>query len=336
MANTKQDPGYTVVLIDIDGNSYDLSPAILSLSLRETSGQIARTAVLKFVNRQIDGNGKLLTSIVRVRCRVFLYANDGERHEEVFRGWVWDYVYSSNKEKEITLTCYDDLIYLQNSEDNAYFSAGQSTKSICETLCGKWGINLDYRYESITHGKLPLRGALSDLFLSDILEPVRKQTGKKFVLRADRDTMQILPVGSNDTVYDILTRQNALDTKSDITMDNMVTKIVILGKEDSAGRSKVEATVEGDTKLYGTLQKIETKDEDTSLADTKKEAQETIKEKGRPKASYEVRAVDIPWIRKGDLVQVHAGNLYTEYIVVGTSRDIGKEKIMSLTLEDKE
>lgn len=332
MAGTKKDPEYTVALYDWNQTNYDLSPAILSLSLRENSGQIAQAATLKVVNRKVAG--KLLTSIINVRCRVVIYANDGERHEEVFRGWVWDFSYSSSKEKEITITCYDNLIYFQQSEENTYFPSGQSTKSICETLCGNWGVKLDYKYESITHGKLPLRGALSDLFLSDILDPVRKQTGKKFVMRMVRDTVQILPVGSNAVVYDILAAHNALDTKSSLTMDDVVTKVVILGKEDKEGRSKVEATVEGNTKLYGTLQKIETKDEDTTLADAKKEAQETIKEKGQPKASYEVRAVDIPWIRKGDKVKVQAGNLWREYIVTSASRDIGKEKIMTLALED--
>lgn len=332
MANTKRDPGYTVALYDLNGTNYDLTPAILSLSLRETKGQIAQSVTLKVVNRKAEGT--LLTSTINVRCRIGIYANDGERYEEVFRGWVWDWSYTSSKEKEITVTCYDDLIYFQKSEENTYFPAGQSTKSICETLCGNWGVKLDYQYESITHGKLPLRGALSDLFLSDILDPVRKQTGKKFVMRMAKDTVQILPVGSNDVVYDLLTAHNVLDTKSNITLDDVVTKVVILGKEDKEGRSKVEATVEGDTKRYGTLQKIETKDEDTTLADAKKEAQETIKEKGRPKSSYEVRAVDIPWIRKGDKVKVQAGNLWTQYIVTSVSRDIGREKIMTLELED--
>lgn len=331
MTASKQDPSYKAALIDLNGTHYDLSGITLSIALKETDGQLAQMATIKVVN--IYANGHYLNGIFVPRCRVFVYADDGEKQGEVFRGFVWEQPYKSSTEKELTLICYDQLIYFQRSEESIYFSSGKSTKSICESICSDWGVNLEYTYESITHGKMPLRGTLSDLFLTDLLAPVKKQTGKRFVIRSEKDVVKIMPAAGNADIYEIIAGKNAIDTNSVITMEGMVTKVKILGEEDNNGRSSVEAAAEGDVSLYGTLQKIVTRNTDTSLSDAKAEAEETIKEKGLPQKTWEVRAVDIPWVRKGDKVWVSAGNLHGNYIVLGVAREISKEKIMTLTLE---
>ena len=117
-------------------------------------------------------------------------------------------------------------------------------------------------------------------------------------------------------------------------MDGMVTKVIILGKEDKEERVPVEATVSGDTNQYGTIQETIHRSESTSLADSKKEAQNILDEKGKPKEEYELRATDIPWIRKGDKVYVKAGDLSGYYIVTGIERTLtAKKREMVLDLE---
>ena len=114
----------------------------------------------------------------------------------------------------------------------------------------------------------------------------------------------------------------------------MITKVVILGKADDDGQSEVEAVVEGDTALYGTLQKIQNKNENTSLDGAKKEAEETIKEKGKPSRTFEVEAIDIPWIVLGDKIKCEAGDALGEFIVTGISHSISDTtKTMRLSLE---
>jgi hypothetical protein len=118
-------------------------------------------------------------------------------------------------------------------------------------------------------------------------------------------------------------------------MSGMVTKVVILGKADDNDRRPVEATLTGKTSEYGTLQKIINRNENTSLADAKKEGNSILKEDGEPKWERRVEGPDIPWIRKGDKVYVSAGSLVGYYIVKGIERDLSnKEKRMTLTMED--
>lgn len=327
-------PIYTVSIV-VGDTTYNVTPAIESLSFTDQQKQFAQSVTLTLFNQKV--NDSWLSKLLPVGARVYVHADDGTTQDEVFRGFIWTRSYgASNDSKSLKLKCYDNLIYMQESEDYEFFASGRSTKDVVSALCSKWGVKLDYTYSSITHSKLVLRGNLSDIFTSDILDLVKDQTGGKYVIRSEKDVMKVMPVGQNSTVYNLKQKENVIKTSSEHTMEGMVTKVVILGKEDENDRASIEATELGMAKEYGTLQKVINKNDNTSLADAKKEAQSILKESGKPKWTYEVEAVDIPWIRKGDKVYVNAGDMYQlNCIVLGIDREIGNNgKTMTLTLEN--
>lgn len=333
MKASLENPIYTVYLVS--GNTkYNLTPALINLDFSDQKKQMAQAVTITVMNVKVGNSW--LANLLKVRQRVYVYADDGSRSEEVFRGYVWTRSYKSSlTDREIVLKCYDNLIYFQESEEAEYFSSGKSTKDVMSTLCGKWGVKLEYSYESITHAKLALRGNLADIFTADILDLVKDRTGKKYVILSKKDTMQVKTVGSNGTIYRFIAGKNAVKTSSECTMEGMITKVVILGKADEDDREPVEATVSGKTSEYGTLQKVISRDENTSLADAKKEAESILKEDGSPKWEYELTAPDIPWIRKGDKVYVSAGDINGLYLIVtSVDRSISnKAKEMTLTME---
>ena len=324
--------GYKVSVIS-GGTKYNITPAIESIDISDQKKQIAKRVTIQMMNTKVGD--KWLTDLLTVPNRVFMHASDGTKEDEVFRGFVWACAYkSSQTDRTFQLTNYDNLIYFQESDHSTYFSSGKSTKDVCTSLCKDWGVKLEYAYDSITHSKLPLRGNLADIITADLLDLVKDRTGKKYVILSEKDVVQIKPVGSNSTIYHFKAGQNAIQTSSVCTMDGMVTKVIILGKADDNERVPIEATVSGDTAKYGTLQETISRSENTSLADAKKEAQSIIDEKGKPKWEFELRAADIPWIRKGDKVYVNAGDMSGYYIVIGIERTIaGKEREMTLDLE---
>lgn len=325
-------PEYTVYVIS-GGTKYDITPAIESIDISDQKKQIAKSVTIQLMNTKVGDT--YLTGLLSIASRVFMYANDGSRNDEVFRGFVWERAYRrSMTDRTFQLKNYDNLIYFQESDHSAYFSSGKSTKDVCTSLCNDWGVKLEYTYESITHTKLPLRGNLSDILTADILSLVKDRTGKKYVILSEKDVVKIKSAGSNATIYKFTADQNAIHTSSICTMDGMVTKVIILGKEDKEERAPVEATVSGDTDRYGTLQKTINRDSNTSLADAKEEAQSIIDEKGKPFEEFELRAIDNPWIRKGDKVHINAGDLSGYYIVTGINRTITtKKREMILDLE---
>ena len=336
MKASKDNPIYTVYLV-IGSTQYNITPAVMSLDGSSQEQQIAASYTIYAANIKV-GNSYLSTMLT-VRQRVFIFADDGSQNKEVFRVWTWTKFYESeNDSKEIRVKCYDNLIYLQESEESFYFTDGTQTSAIMSSICGEWGITLNYNYSSISHEKLALRGTLSDMIISDVLDTVKKRTGTKYVITSQQDVMTVSPVGSNTTVYSITAKNNAALTRSETTMDGMVTQVKILGDaEKDSEKIPVLATVSGNTSRYGTLQKLQDKDTDTSLADAQKEAQTTIDEDGTPKKEYYVDAIDIPWIQKGDKVYVNAGDIKNKTLIVaGIDREISsKRKKMSLTLNDQ-
>lgn len=334
MAATQQKPVYTVYIIS-GSTKYNVTPAVMGQDRSEPDGQIAQRVTLQLAN--VNVGDTLLSSLLKARNRVFIYANDGTKEDEVFRGYLWTRARTDSlNDNEIKYICYDNLIYFQESEDSLYFSSGKDTKDIVSSICDKWGIKLQYSYDTITHSKLPLRGHLSDIFMTDILEPVKKRTKKKYVILSEKDTMVVRPVGANSTVYRFVAGKNVTKVASGWTMDGVITKVIITGKADKEDREPIEAEVSGNTSEYGTLQKIQKRDENTSLADAKIEAKNTVDENGAPKWEYQITAPDIPWIRKGDRIYVSAGEIEGYRIITDIDRTIDrKRREMSLTLEDE-
>lgn len=329
---TKHNPAYTVYVVS-GSTKYDITPALISVDRSEKKKQFAQSVTVQLADVKV-GNDRL-SGLLKTRDRIYVHANDGSQQGEVFRGFIWTRTYKGSiNDRALQFKCYDNLIYMQESEESAFYASGKATKDVCQSLCDNWGVNLDYSYESITHTKLVLRGALSDIFTADILDLVKERTGTKYCILSDKDTMYIKPVGSNTTIYHFIAGQNIIQMASECTMDGMVTKVVIVGKADDEDRQPVEATVSGQTDEYGTLQKIISRSENTSLADSKKEAQEIIDEKGTPKWEYQLTAPDIPWIRLGDKVYVSAGDFTGHLIVTGVDRSCdNKKKEMTLTME---
>lgn len=303
---------YSVYIV-ASGTKYNLTSALVSINTSEQKKQISQSARIELMNIAVGGTG--LSDLINVRDRVFVYA-DGN---EIFRGYIWTRSYAAAlTESTISLKCYDHLIYLQESEESEYFAPGKSTQDIFSYICGKWGVKLEYSYASITHQKLALRGNLTDIFTSDLLDLVKDRSGTDYIILSTKDVMQVKEVGTNSTVYSIVAGKNAVKTNRECTMDGMVTKVVILGKADHDDREPIEAIVSGNTEKYGTLQKILDRNENTSLADAKMEAQNIIAEKGKPKWEYEIRCPDIPGIRKGDMVYVNAGDINGKYLIANS------------------
>ena len=334
MVASAANPIYTVHIVT-KTRSYNVTSLLIDMDIRESKNQIAQSVTLNLYNHMVEG--KWLSSIIKVRDRVVVLANDGTKSQEVFRGFIWDRDYhSSLSDREISLKCYDHLIYLQKSEINEFFESGKTTQEIVQTLCNDWGVKLEYSYESTTHEKLVLRGNLADILTSDILDMVKDRSGQKYSITSYKDVMRIKRVATNESVYKIVAGKNAVSTKSRNTMDGVVTKIVIYGKAGKDDRPKVDATLSENTEEYGTIQKIISRSENETIDAATAEAQNILDKNSVPKNTYEVQAPDIPWIRKGDRVFVDAGDIQSKYLIVtDVDRNLSsREKKMTLGLED--
>lgn len=321
-------PIYNLKIVTKNGKTYSLKKVTTDLNLSEYEKDLAQKVSISLANiKTADG---YLTGLLGVRDRVYVTADTGSGYKEVFRGFLWDKNYESAVAKTLSIVSYDNLIYLQNSKDSFYFSSGKNTKDIISSICNKWGIKLVFNYESITHSKKILRCQYISDSIIEILDEVKKKTGKRYTIYSENDVMHIETMGQNTTVYGIKKKKNISRVKTTETLDGMVTKVVITGKKDKNDREPILATVTGNISEYGTLQDMISKDEDTTLEKAKSEAKQILNEKGKPERTYSLEdVVDNPLVRKGHKVSVDAGNLKGDFLVLSVEHD-AMNRAMSL------
>lgn len=312
-------PSYKLVIVDSAGNKYGFEKIQTSLDISQPEKEIAQKVQVEFPN--IEVNGKKLKDIIAVKNAAYVYYNIGSGWVEKFRGYVWTKAFQEADDSLFRILCYDRAIYLQNSKDSFYFAKGKKTKAILSSICKTWGITLVFNYSQITHPKLAIRSQhISDTII-EILDAVKKKTGKKYVVFFEKGKLYINTVGTNTTIYNVKKRENAIKVSYEETMEGMVTKVVIRGAQNDNGKTPVVATVKGKTSTYGTLQDEISKDKDTSVADAKKEANEILKEKGQPFKYRTITAIDNPVIKKGDKVKIQTNEMSGTFVVISIDHD---------------
>ena len=323
-------PIYTAEAVASDGTKYELKQGTLNLSLEENAGELAEKVTISLANVKVGD--KLLSSLLTLKMRLFVYANDGSKNKEVFRGIIWDKSSSIGTEKEMKIVAYTNLIYLQKSKDCMYFTAGKYTDAIVKAICNKWGIEVSYDFDTIKHPKMPLNNKYIADMIIEPLNAVKKQKGTKYKICSEQDKMQISKAGTNTEIYTFQKNGNILSTKSEESLDGIVTRVAIYGNEDDDERRTIAATVDGDTAKYGTLQDVVLMSGDTTLADAKAEAKGILEEKGKPKPKHNVELPDVPWVHKGDCIYIYALDLSGLFLVNSVTHE-AKNKTMSVEVE---
>ena len=322
---------YDVELITEGGTVYDLDNALISLAWEEQEGQLAQKATVTVVNYNM-GSGYLM-SLAKPNCVIRIYASWGAGRQKVFEGAIWEWNYTSAQTKELCLIVYDPMIRLQQSKDIKYFSPGMTTPAMLGSICGDWGIPLDYKWsQQITHEKKVFNGeAVSDI-ITKLLEEVRQQTGVRYAALYKDGKLVVSDYGTNAEVYCFDTT-NTISTSDKLSISSLVTRVKIIGKEDNQGRSSVEAVIDGDMR-FGVLQEVIKRDNDKSIGTAMAEAQAVLKERGKPEEGIMVNGPDLPFLRKGDAVDVAAGNLIGTFYVLGVSHN-ATQRQMTMTLRRK-
>lgn len=334
MSELNMNPTYTAYIIS-GSKKYNITPALISLDRIDAEGEIAQRVKLQL--RNVDVDGVMLASILQPVNRLFVYADDGSKQDEVFRGFLWDRVYKASiSDQELTVTAYDHLIYLQESEDTFYFSTGKLTEEIISHICAQWNVKLEYSYENIVNGKMPLSGKLYDILTTDVLDVTKRRIGYHYSIISEKDTMIVRTAGTNELTYKFVEEQNVSIATSGWTMEGVVTQILLIGNNGQDERKTVELVESRNVEKYGTLQKIEQKDEDINIWDAHSNVRIALMENSDPKYEYEITGPDIPWIRKGDGVYVDAGDIRDKTLIVtavNRSCDMKNAK-MTMTMVD--
>ncbi len=320
---------YRVVVMDEEGNQYNIKDFIQSLGWEENEKEISTRS--SFTVRNDKTSKGYLSDIIKPGCLVGIFASDGTSFdEEVARGYVeeWNSVEESSQ-NDLKCTCYDELYKLQKSQDNRYYPSGTGTKSAVQSIFDDWGLPQgDYRGPNTPHGKTAYKNRyLSDILL-ELLDDAVKKGGEKCVIRAAKGYISVLPWGSNETVY-VFKADNTQSFSQSVSTANLITRVKVVGQGDDGGKRSVEATLNGETR-YGIRQRIYTRGSDETLSDANSAAQEILNKEGGVERKMTVQSPDVPFIRKGDLVYIMSGAASGNYYVKSIRHDA---ETYSMTME---
>ena len=323
---------YSLILLRPDGQRIDLQPFLRSLSWEENDGELAVRLEAKLQNTQMS-DGKWLHQLIPLGGQIFLYADWGSGQQEIFRGTVFAWDYRTNPLGHFTITAYDQLIYLMKSKDDRFYKAGQTAKAIIQDIAKAWGIPLGtVQGPDIALAKQVFRGdALADM-ISSVLNEAKKKGGGKWIVRSRQGKIDVIRPGQNSPVYLFTADSNVESIEDWQDIEDLVTRVKIIGAEDKEGKAPVVAQLDGRTE-FGTLQELVYQRQFDTPAAAKSAAEDILKERGQPRRKRKVTAPDLPFLRKGDKVKVEAGTLIGYYIVSGVVHD-ATNRIMSMGVED--
>lgn len=323
---------YKVILITETGKQLDVTQTTKELGWEEGDGELAMRIGITLHNTKHGGSQ--LSGLAKPGCFVAIVADWKSGSEEVARGRIeeWEPGYIGSSATTFEILAYDELLNLQQSQDNRYYSAGTGTKSAIAGIFTDWGIPMEkYEGPDVAHAKTPFKNeCLSDIIMH-LLDDAAKKGAAKCFIRATKGKVSVLPRGSNQTVYHFDEDTNLTLAKDKISTVDLVTRVKVVGKEDKEGRQAVEAVLDGLTE-HGIRQKIQVRSEDDSLATAKSAAQELLDEEGKPTRAIVVESPDVPVIRKGDKIHVKAGTL-NGYFFVKAIRHDATSRSMTMDLE---
>lgn len=316
---------YDLVAITPQGERLHLMEAVESLTWEEHSGELAQRLTVELTNQGVTQG--TIHHLMPLAGQVYVMADWGEGWQEVFRGVVTSRSYRTDPLGHLRRIAHDPLWYLQRSEDDRYYPAGTSARTILQDIAREWNLPLG-RVDGpdLALSKQVFRSQTVAEMIESVLDEARRRGGGRYVLRYSRGQIEIVRRGSNSPVYHFGADDSVQSIQDEENIDNLVTRVRVIGSAEDDQRAPIEATLDGRTE-YGVLQKLISSSQYDSPAAAREAAQEILREQGKPTRQATVVAPDLPFLRKGDRVHISAGTLIGYYIVTGVTHDATRRQM---------
>ena len=309
------------------GQTVELTNLVISMGWSHMAEELSQRASITLANTKTEIG--YLSDAMKLLTKIFIYANQ----QEVFQGVIWEWEYTSALKKELSFVAYNEIIKATQNKDFCYYTAGKSTQTIVSDICKKWGFDLKYEWESHTHPLVRYDNINVSEQILNTLDEAKRKLGKKYAIYMEQNTLHIKGYGKNKDVY-YFHGNNIMSTNNKLSLSQLVTTVYIIGKEVKEGRPSVEHSELGETK-YGAMQEYLVRGGDFSLAEAKAAAKTILSERGKPKETISIAAPDLPLLKKGDKVNIVAGNLSGFFYVEGISHNAtGRTMTMEVTRKD--
>lgn len=259
--------------------------------------------------------------------------------EELFRGTVFTKDRSRNG--SLSLTAYDDLVYLTKSEDKYVFT-GKTLGEIVRRICADFSIPIGKIADTPHKLTRIMQGTLFDIILTAI-SLTYKHTRVKYYLYSDKGKLHLTKrvdlarkwvIEDGVNLVDYSFAQSIEDTYTQVKLTSTTTTKGKNGKETKATHiAKVDNPAT--KKRYGTLQYYEEVSDELNKAQLMQRATAMMMEKGKVGETFSVDALGIAPVISGSAVYVISKELGVSrafYVDEDSHSFAGNDHQMSLTL----
>lgn len=325
---------YDVVAVAADGTQLNLTDITSGLGFSEGEKELSAKITLKVAN--VAYNGKHISDFVQPFTPIIVFADMGAGSVEVMRGTVqkWELT-ETNREVFLNLEAADEVQALRANQDDFYFTDGHSSSAILNEILGKWGVPHEIQITDGKHAKKVYRKKYLADMVADVLKDLKEKGGGVYFVRANKGVVQIIPRGTNETIYHFDIDDNLIRTKESFDVSKLVTRVQVVAKQKTEGHQKIEATIDGKTNL-GVRQIIYTRGDKETAAEAETAAKKILDEQGDAKRKTSIESPDVPTLRKGDRIRVRSSAGEGYFFVKSVRHDATRMKMTMELDEDKD
>jgi hypothetical protein len=352
-----RDIGYDLVALTPDGGQQSLRSRLTKFTIAEQQDAWS-THVSATIVDDITPGGQSLHQVVALGSKLLVRARWGDSGwHPLHRVTVTTWQYSDNGIPTLDIDAYDDLWFFLKSKSDFLFDAGNPAHLLLETILSEWGVPGGViQGPNVTMPKMALRGTLADISKQILGEAFYQSTTEpEYFLRIRLDEaslspfIDIIPQGTNSTVYWIHAGDNLTSMTDQWTIDNLVTEVLIVGEvTDTASDTTDDPTADPtevprpETRILynndptmgaiGRLRDMVVGSKRDLSANLEKKARNLLDEQGYPEAKATFSTVDVPPMRRGDAVRITGGTMNGLYMADGIERNV-LENTMTVTLD---
>ncbi|MEF2967470.1 hypothetical protein V3851_16710 [Paenibacillus sp. M1] len=304
-----------------------LDPIVKSVNWSGDIKQAARKLVVEISNTR-DLRKLFMTFEKGAELRLILNGK-----QELFRGVL--FADQINAKGQMTLTAYDENIYLTKSTDTKIFR-GQSASAIVSKLCSEFSIPTgEIQDTGYVIPKLVFREKTLFEMMVTALTETQKQNGQHFWITSREGKLELRARKEQKGKWVLENGVNVLDASYSQSIEETRTQTKVIGGDGE--KKEISATAkDGELiKRFGIMQHLEKPDKDMTRSQMEQRAKQLLKDLATIEDEARIECLGISDVVSGSCVYVReavTGILGGYYISSDEHRFENGSHTMSLTL----
>lgn len=317
---------WSVVYIESGVQTF-LDPIVKSVRWSGDSKQASRKLVVELSN----------TADMRSRLQMPEKGNElrlmmGEK-KELFRGVI--FADSIDAEGQMSLTAYDENIYLTKNKDTKIFRSMKAS-DVVRKLCSEFSVDMgEIKDTGFVIPKLVFRDKTLFEMMVMALTETRKQTGEQFYLTSREGKLHLLPRKEQEVKWVLENGVNILGASYSQSIEELKTQIKVAGGDNKKKEMTASAKDAELIQRFGIMQHLEKPDQGMTRSQMEQRAKQLLKEMGTIDDEAHIECLGIDEVVSGSAVYVKesmTGILGGYYVSSDDHSFEGGTHKMSLTL----